>query len=327
MTRLRDLGLSIGQLPPGPAQRDHRRRRRARRHDDAHRRRRAARGRAGPHPHRRHRRRAAPGHRRAPRVRRDPHAERQRRDDGPGVDPRVGPPHDARSASRTRTASAWSATPSSRPRSRARDARSSFWALPVAAETYDGALNDINGMHVRPEHVQAALDAAADGPVPEGSVGGGTGMICHEFKGGTGTASRVVPAGWTVGALVQANHGDREHLMIDGVPVGRELPAIRDPVGVGRGGGGPARRRGVDHRDRRDGRAAPAAPARPARAARGPRDRARRAAPAVTRAATSSSPSPPATPSACAPTSSRARARPSRSRCSPTAASPSCSGA
>ena len=111
----------------------------------------------------------------------------------------------------------------------ARDARSSYWALPVAAETYDGALNDINGMHVRPEHVQAALDVAADGPVPEGGVGGGTGMICHEFKGGTGTASRVVPAGWTVGALVQANHGDREHLMIDGVPVGRELPRSAIP--------------------------------------------------------------------------------------------------
>jgi D-aminopeptidase len=104
-----------------------------------------------------------------------------------------------------------------------RGSRSSYWALPVAAETYDGALNDINGMHVRAEHVHAALASAAAGPVPEGNVGGGTGMICHEFKGGTGTASRVV-AGFTVGALVQANHGDRERLMVDGVPVGIELP-------------------------------------------------------------------------------------------------------
>ena len=104
-----------------------------------------------------------------------------------------------------------------------RDARSSFWSLPVSAETYDGALNDINGMHVRPEHVHAALEAATSGPVPEGNVGGGTGMICHEFKGGTGTASRVVGAGYTVGTLVQANHGDRERLTIDGVPVGAEI--------------------------------------------------------------------------------------------------------
>jgi len=111
----------------------------------------------------------------------------------------------------------------------ARDARSSFWALPVAAETYDGALNDINGMHVRTEHVYAAIEAAVDGPVPEGAVGGGTGMICHEFKGGTGTASRVVEAGYTVGALVQANHGDRDHLLVDGVPVGRELPRTAIP--------------------------------------------------------------------------------------------------
>ncbi|MEX0985250.1 MAG: P1 family peptidase [Actinomycetota bacterium] len=105
-----------------------------------------------------------------------------------------------------------------------RDGRSSFWSLPVVAETYDGALNDINGMHVRPEHLHAALASASGGPIPEGNVGGGTGMICHEFKGGTGTASRVVGAGFTVGALVQANHGDRERLMVDGVPVGRELP-------------------------------------------------------------------------------------------------------
>jgi D-aminopeptidase len=83
-------------------------------------------------------------------------------------------------------------------------------------------MNDINGFHVRAEHVEAALRSASGGPVAEGNVGGGTGMICHEFKGGTGTASRVVN-GWTVGALVQANYGDRSRLRVDGVPVGREL--------------------------------------------------------------------------------------------------------
>jgi D-aminopeptidase len=92
----------------------------------------------------------------------------------------------------------------------------------VAGETYDGTLNDINGFHIRPEHVTAALAGATGGPVPEGNVGGGTGMICHEFKGGTGTASRV-NAGWTVGALVQANHGQRMRLTVDGVPVGRAI--------------------------------------------------------------------------------------------------------
>ena len=178
----------------------------------------------------------------------------------------------------------------------ARDARSSYWALPVAAETYDGALNDINGMHVRTEHVYAAIEAAVDGPVPEGAVGGGTGMICHEFKGGTGTASRVVEAGFTVGALVQANHGDRDHLMVDGVPVGRELPSHGDPLRVGRGGGDRAGGRGFDHRRARHRRSAAPPPARPARAARGPRRSRARAAPAATRAATSSSPSRPATP-------------------------------
>jgi D-aminopeptidase len=105
-----------------------------------------------------------------------------------------------------------------------------FWGLPVVAETWDGMLNDVNGQHVRPQHVRAALDSAASGPVPEGNVGGGTGMICHEFKGGTGTASRVVrTAGetYTVGALVQANYGARDLLRIDGVPIGRELgPAV-----------------------------------------------------------------------------------------------------
>jgi D-aminopeptidase len=99
---------------------------------------------------------------------------------------------------------------------------SAFWSLPVVGETYDGTLNDINGFHVKTEHVLAALASAADGEVPEGNVGGGTGMICHEFKGGTGTASRV-NGRWTVGALVQANHGRRERLSVDGVPVGRQL--------------------------------------------------------------------------------------------------------
>ena len=108
------------------------------------------------------------------------------------------------------------------------------WALPVAGETYDGALNDINGFHVRPEHVHAALAAASDGSVDEGNVGGGTGMICHEFKGGIGTSSRLA-GDWTVGVLVQANYGTRELLRIDGVPVGaaisrQEVPSPWDQV-------------------------------------------------------------------------------------------------
>jgi D-aminopeptidase len=100
------------------------------------------------------------------------------------------------------------------------------WSLPVVGETWDGWLNDIDGQHVRSEHLIAALDGAAGGAVAEGSVGGGTGMICHRFKGGIGTSSRVLPAaegGFTVAALVQANYGRRERLAIDGVPVGREI--------------------------------------------------------------------------------------------------------
>jgi D-aminopeptidase len=100
------------------------------------------------------------------------------------------------------------------------------WSLPVVCETYDGVLNDINGFHVRAEHVDAAMDAADSGPVDEGAVGGGTGMLCHEFKGGIGTASRVVSTSsgdYTVGVLVQANYGLRSQLRIDGVPVGREI--------------------------------------------------------------------------------------------------------
>jgi D-aminopeptidase len=109
--------------------------------------------------------------------------------------------------------------------------------LPVVAETWDGFLSDIRGMHVRPEHVRAALDAASSGPVAEGCVGGGTGMICHGFKGGIGTSSRRLAAGaggWTVGVLVQANHGRRARLSIDGAPVGTEIPTaeIPDPVEV-----------------------------------------------------------------------------------------------
>lgn len=102
------------------------------------------------------------------------------------------------------------------------------WLLPVVAETWDGWLNDINGFHVRPEHVFAALENAQSGPVAEGGVGGGTGMICYEFKGGIGTASRCITLDgetYTVGALVQANHGLRRHLLIAGLPVGQELIA------------------------------------------------------------------------------------------------------
>ena len=102
------------------------------------------------------------------------------------------------------------------------------WALPVVAETYDGFLNDINGFHVTREHVFAALDGARTGAVPEGNVGGGTAMNCYGFKCGTGTASRRLPdaaGGYTVGVLVQANHGARRLLRIAGVPVGAELAA------------------------------------------------------------------------------------------------------
>lgn len=102
------------------------------------------------------------------------------------------------------------------------------WLLPVCAETWDGYLNDINGAHVRPEHVVAALDAARSAAVAEGSVGGGTGMSCYGFKGGNGTASRVVPWGseqYTVAAFVQANFGARPELMVAGVPIGRLLAA------------------------------------------------------------------------------------------------------
>ena len=98
-----------------------------------------------------------------------------------------------------------------------------LWALPVVAETYDGSLNDINGFHVRPEHVFEALDAATGGPVPQGAVGGGTGMICHGFKGGIGSSSRVA-GDYTVGVLVQCNQGARRDLLVAGLPVGEMMP-------------------------------------------------------------------------------------------------------
>jgi D-aminopeptidase len=103
------------------------------------------------------------------------------------------------------------------------------WWLPVVAETYDGGLNDINGFHVKPEHVLAALDSASGGVPKEGAVGGGTGMVCHGFKGGIGTASRKLPGeqgGYTVGVLVQCNYGSRRDLRIAGVPVGEEIPDL-----------------------------------------------------------------------------------------------------
>ncbi len=111
-----------------------------------------------------------------------------------------------------------------------------WWSLPVVAETWDGWLNDINGFHVKPENVWHALDSAHGGALEEGSVGGGTGMICYEFKGGNGTASRKVeirpegvdknrsPQSFIVGVFLQANFGRRSQLMIAGVPVGKEIP-------------------------------------------------------------------------------------------------------
>ncbi|MBW7884363.1 MAG: P1 family peptidase [Caldilineaceae bacterium] len=107
------------------------------------------------------------------------------------------------------------------------------WLLPVVAETYDGFLNDINAFHLTKEHVFAALAAAGPGPLSEGCVGGGTGMICHAFKGGIGTASRVAETKsgpYTVGVLVQANYGERRDLRVNGIPVGRALPHERVPV-------------------------------------------------------------------------------------------------
>jgi L-aminopeptidase/D-esterase-like protein len=115
-----------------------------------------------------------------------------------------------------------------------------FYTYPIVAETWDGVLNDINGFHVKPADVDAALENAAAGPVAEGNVGGGTGMVCYGFKGGIGTASRKIAGGYTVGALVQCNCGSRRQLRVGGLPVGEEigaqmpraaLPAYREDVG------------------------------------------------------------------------------------------------
>ncbi|NHV26505.1 P1 family peptidase [Burkholderia sp. D-99] len=109
---------------------------------------------------------------------------------------------------------------------------SCYWCMPVVLETFDGVLNDIWGQHVTAAHVREALEDAKGGPVAEGCVGGGTGMICHEFKGGIGTASRVLDAadgGWTVGAIVQANYGRRDALRVAGYPVGEVLRDVPSP--------------------------------------------------------------------------------------------------
>ena len=108
------------------------------------------------------------------------------------------------------------------------------WGLPVVAETWDGFLNDINGFHVKAAHAFAALDGARSGPVMEGNVGGGTGMVCLQFKGGIGTASRVLTAeqgGYTVGVLVQCNFGRRPDMRVAGVPVGQEIPDLLPCIG------------------------------------------------------------------------------------------------
>jgi D-aminopeptidase len=124
-------------------------------------------------------------------------------------------------------------------KSRLNSFEEAFWSLPVVGETYDGYLNDINGMHVRAEHVFAALDSAQPGEMAEGNVGGGTGMICYQFKGGIGTASRKLDnalGGYTVGVLAQCNFGLRHQLLVAGVPVGKEItedlpgPAASSPT-------------------------------------------------------------------------------------------------
>jgi L-aminopeptidase/D-esterase-like protein len=106
-----------------------------------------------------------------------------------------------------------------------------WWSLPVVAETWDGWLNDINGFHVKPEHAFHAIDSARSGPVEEGAVGGGTGMVCNGFKGGIGTSSRKLAdkdGGYMIGVLVQCNYGRRKNLLIAGIPVGREIES-EDP--------------------------------------------------------------------------------------------------
>lgn len=116
---------------------------------------------------------------------------------------------------------------------RRRPAGEYFFGLPVVGETFDGLLNDVNGFHVTREHVFAAMAVASGGPVAEGSVGGGTGMICHGFKGGIGTSSRIIDAAgasYLVGVLVQANHGRRSRLRVNGLPVGERLPESLVPI-------------------------------------------------------------------------------------------------
>lgn len=108
-----------------------------------------------------------------------------------------------------------------------------FWRLPIVAETYDGLLNDINGFHVKNKHVFEALNSTKGGPVKEGNYGGGTGMVCHQFKGGIGTSSRILSKNLgTIGVLVQANYGVREHLTIAGVPVGKELTNLMPEIHI-----------------------------------------------------------------------------------------------
>jgi L-aminopeptidase/D-esterase-like protein len=117
----------------------------------------------------------------------------------------------------------------------ARHYPNAYSGLPVVAETWDASLNDYLGMHIRAEHLFEALDRATSGPVTEGNVGGGTGMTCHAFKGGIGTASRRLSTeagGYTVGVLVQCNCCSRERLMVSGVPVGREIPDLRRCVAI-----------------------------------------------------------------------------------------------
>jgi len=120
-----------------------------------------------------------------------------------------------------------------RAQARERDPQELWWSTPVVGETWDGVLNDVACQHVTADHVDAALAALRDDVVEEGNVGGGTGMICHGFKGGIGTASRVVDNGFTVGVLVQANHGRRERLTVVGVPVGEriDVPLPAAPAG------------------------------------------------------------------------------------------------
>lgn len=110
---------------------------------------------------------------------------------------------------------------------------SQILGMPVVGETYDGYLNDIYGYHVRQEHVCQALEEATTGPVAEGNVGGGTGMICHDFKGGIGTSSRILEVengGYSLGVLVQANHGSRHTLSIAGVPVGKDITDLKPEI-------------------------------------------------------------------------------------------------